>query len=172
MNQQHEYTTILHLDSRHSVRVSDTDFYVPFTGLGTVSIKDAEGNPVGVPNGNLYPGEVFRDVTSVELHALRFESATDTLDVPYVIMDVNELNNNTFSNAPGANRTFAVIHTVHDTFVNKTIKFDYHDKVKYFRPSLSQLNRLTFKLKAPDNTSLQFNGFVSMIFRITHKKPL
>ena len=172
MNYNKEYTSILHLDSRHSVRVSDTDFYVPFTGLGTVSLNDAEGNPIGVPSGNLYPGEVFREVTSVELHALRFESETDTLDVPYVIMDVNELNNNTFSNAPGANRTFAVIHTVHDRFVNKTIKFDYHDKVKYFDPPLSQLSRLTFKLKAPDNTDLVFNGFVSMILRIKHKRPL
>lgn len=170
MNPQ-EYTTILHLDSRHSVRVSDTDFYVPFTGLGTTSMTDANGNPVGVPNGNMYPGEVFREVTSVELHAIRFDGS-DGLNVPYVIMDVNELNNNTFSNVPGANRTFAVIHTTHDTFVNKTIKFDYHDKVKYFKPSLSQLTRLTVKLKAPDNTDLHFNGFVSMILRITHKKPL
>ena len=48
MNHNKEYTSILHLDSRHSVRVSDTDFYVPFTGLGTISLKDAEGNPYRV----------------------------------------------------------------------------------------------------------------------------
>ena len=170
MNQR-EYTTILHLDSRYSVATSDTEFYVPFTGLGTTVRKDADGNPVGVPNGNLYPGEVFRDVTSVELHAIRLEGPNE-LNVPYVIIDVNELNNNTFSNVPGANRAFAVVHTVHDTFVNKTIKFDYHDKVKYFEPPLSQLSRLTFKLKAPDNTTLDFTGFVTMILRIKHKKPL
>ena len=145
-----ETVSILHIDSRHAVRVSDTEFYVPFN----------DG----------YPGESFRDVTNVELHAIRFNGPVNT---PYIVIDVNELNNNTFSNVPWANRTFAVIHTVYDTFTNKTVKFDFHDKVKYFNPPLTSLNRLSFRFLDPTtNVPLDFVGYITMIFRITHKKPL
>lgn len=145
-----ETVSILHIDSRHAVRVSDTDFYVPFN----------DG----------YPGEVFREVTSVELHAIRF---VGPMNEDYVVVDVNELNNNTFSNVPWANRTFAVIHTTHDTFAHKTVKFDFHDKVKYFNPPTTSLNRLSFRFFNPNtNTPLAFEGYITMILRITHKKPL
>lgn len=165
-----EYTTILHVDSRYAVRRSNVDFYVPFTGLGDHALKDADGNFIGVPGGNTAPGEVFRDVTSVELHAIRFDG-TDLTTVPYVIMDVDELNNNTFSNVPQANRSFAVIHTVHDNFNRRTVKFDLNDKVRYFEPALTTLSRLTIRLRTPDGP-LPFDGFVSMIIRIRHKRPV
>ena len=147
-------TKILHVDSRYAERKSNLEFYIPFTGEGT------------------YPGEVFRDIVSVELHMIKFHGTfTDTDDEPYVILDVEELNNTTFSNVPEANRSFAVIHTLHDDF-NKAIKFDYHDKVCYFDPPLNSLNRLSFKFyrkgarAAPIAT---FDGFVTMIFKIVSK---
>lgn len=164
-----EYTTVLHLDSRYAVKTSNVDFYIPFTGVGTAQIVDADGKPISVPQGNTYPGEVFRDVTSVELHAIRFDGSS--LMVPYVIMDVDELNNTTFSNVPAGNRSFAVIHTVHDSF-NRTIKFDYQDKVRFFDPPLNTLGRLTIKFKSHDNTPLNFEGFVSMILKVKHHRPL
>jgi hypothetical protein len=143
-------TKILHVDSRNAERKTALDFYIPFTGEDT------------------YPGEVFRNIVSVELHMIKFHG-TFTTDEPYVILDVEELNNTTFSNVPEANRTFAVIHTLHDNF-NKAIKFDYHDKVCYFDPPLNSLNRLSFKFynkaSAPITT---FDGFVTMIFKIVSK---
>lgn len=145
-----ETVSILHVDSRYAVRTSDTDFYVPFN--------------------NGYPGENFREVTHVELHAIRFNGLVNQ---PYIVIDVNELNNNTFSNVPWANRTFAVIHTTHDTFANKTVKFDFHDKVKHFNPPLTALNRLSFRFLDPNtNVLLDFEGYITMIFRITHMKPI
>lgn len=161
-----EYTTVLHLDSRFAVKTSDVNFYIPFTGLGYSQIVDAKGNSMSVPQGNTFPGEVFKEVTSVELHAIRFEGSD--LVVPYVIMDVDELNNNTFSNVPNGNRSFAVIHTVHESF-NRTVKFDYQDKVKFFEQPMNTLSRLTVHLKSHDGSPLDFVGFVSMIWKIKHK---
>jgi hypothetical protein len=146
-------TKILHVDSRHAVYNKGSnllEFYVPFTGENT------------------YPGEVFRNVVSVELHAIKFDGTfSQHTTEPYVIVDVEELNNTTFSNVPHANRAFAVIHTTHDTF-HKTIKFDYHDKVCYFDPPLNSLNRLSFKFMHNSNNQPidYFDGFVTMIFKI------
>ena len=86
-------------------------------------------------------------------------------------MDVDELNNNTYSNVPAGNRSFAVIHTVHDSF-NRTVKFDYQDKIRFFEPPLNTLSRLTVHFKSHENEPLDFDGFVSMILKIKHNKPL
>lgn len=151
-------TKILHVDSRYAVYTNGDDnkldFYVPFTGEDT------------------YPGEVFRNVVSVELHAIKFQgtfATNDKINEPYIILDVKELNNTTFSNVPDANRSFAVVHTLHDSFNNKTIKFDYHDKVCYFDPPLESLSRLSFKFyhKGAQRTPIDyFDGFVTLIFKI------
>jgi hypothetical protein len=163
------YTTVLHLDSRYAVKTSNVDFYIPFTGLGSAQVVNDDGQAVSVPHGNRCPGEVFREVASVELHAIRFDGTS--LTVPYVIMDVDELNNNTYSNVPAGNRSFAVIHTVHDSF-NRTVKFDYQDKIRFFEPPLNTLSRLTVHFKSHENEPLDFDGFVSMILKIKHNKPL
>jgi hypothetical protein len=147
-------TKILHVDSRYAVHKHGSDvleFYVPFIGENT------------------YPGEVFKNIVSVELHAIKFQGTFgDDNAEPYIVLDIGELNNTTFSNVPEANRAFAVVHTPHDNF-NKLIKFDYHDKVRYFDPPLNSLNRLSFKFYHQGGARKPidyFSGFVTMIFKI------
>lgn len=162
-----EDTHVLHIDSRHAIkRSSDLDFYVPFMGSSTQERED--GHVVM----DMLPGEIFKNVVSVELHAIRFDGTfTKNSSEPYIIMDVDEINNNCFSNAPLANRSFAVIQSndsVHSTLPQ--IKFDHLDKVKTFNPPLSSLNRLTFKfyhgVDANRTPIDYYNGTVSMMFKI------
>lgn len=162
-----EDTHVLHIDSRYAVKRSNLDFYVPFMGSSTTG-------PDGQVVMDMLPGEVFKNVVSVELHAIRFDGTFTKNDrEPYIVMDVEEINNNCFSNAPLANRSFAVIQSndsAHSTLPQ--IKFDHMDKVKVFTPPLSSLNRLSFKfyhggVANANRTPIDyFDGTVSMIFKI------
>ena len=163
-----EDTHVLHIDSRYAIKKSSNlDFYVPFMGSSTI------GSDPTNPTFDMLPGETFKNVVSVELHAIRFDGTfTQNENEPYIIMDVEEINNTCFSNTPLANRSFAVIQSndsPHSTLPQ--IKFDHMDKVKMFTPPLSSLNRLTFKfyhgVPNPNRTPIDyFNGTVSMIFKI------
>lgn len=152
--------SILHIDSRFAERMtpgSNLDFYVPLVGDGVGS-----------------PGETFKQVVSVELQAVHFRgefTSPAEQNEPYVVIDIDELNNNVYSNNPVANRAFAVVHAAggEASVTGRTIRFDRNDQVKHFARPLDSLNRITVRVKvAGAGASPSYHGFVTMILKVVH----
>lgn len=157
---------VLFIDSRYTWNVNpdkaNVDFYLPFNKAFN--------------SGGLVPGltpEVFRNVKSVELCAITFPTAyANETKEPYVILDIDELNERVISNVPGGDHKFAIIFTEESTSqTTKMIKgYDFDRKIRYFDPPMSILGRLSFKfLSGKTQELIEDYGPITMTFKITTK---
>lgn len=169
------------IDNRYNTNAgtSNVDFVSQFN-INTELNKDttrylANGSPN--PNyGSVLAGQTvpnytsfgsFKNVTSVELKGL---SIQNTNSHPYIVLDIQELNNRLYSNVPVVNQSFCVIYCEENKRFIKGSDFD--NKIIHFNPPLSELNRLTIKLKQATGTNdtnvfIEDPGLVTMIFEIT-----
>lgn len=176
---------VLFIDSRFAnVRKSNVEFSVIFNGENEErSIVDSVGG--GFPVLGVYncPGEVFRNVTSVELTSFTI-STTNNLSHDatehYIVMDIDELNSRIVSNVPHVNGTFAVLFYNNNASAGSVqlIKGqDFDQKIRVFDNPLDSLSRLTFKIKAARGYGVplswpideRFEGYFTMIFKIKTK---
>lgn len=115
------------------------------------------------------PGVLFKNVTSVELVGISIKNDGLTSE-PYVILDIEELNNRIHSNVPTANRTFGVLYLDNTSTHTQYIKGqDFDAKVRTFNPPLDSLSRLTVRLLSGNPSSpldASYDGYLTMIFKI------
>ena len=109
----------------------------------------------------------FKNVMSIELKGI---SIQNTNNHPYIVLDIKEINNRVFSNVPVVNQSFCVIYCEENKRFIKGSDFD--NKIVHFNPPLSDLSRLTIKLKQATGTGetnvyIEDPGLVTMIFEIT-----
>lgn len=94
----------------------------------------------------------FERVQSVELKALSFPKIADE----YVIMDVEELNDERLLSSNAANRSFAVMYFDNSTLANGVMQpmkgYDFYQKDIAFNPIIPSLGRLTVKFLKRDGS--------------------
>tara|TARA_Y100000816_G_C26082594_1_gene570818 strand:- start:894 stop:1436 length:543 start_codon:yes stop_codon:yes gene_type:complete len=109
-------------------------------------------------NGDKYTSfGSFKNVASVELKGISInyidtDTGTDATRSTYIILDIEELNNRVNSNVPMVNSTFCTIYCEEGKRFIKGSDFD--NKTVYFNPPLSELSRLTIKVKRIDDSDL------------------
>ena len=171
---------ILFIDSRFaSIRKSSTEFSVVMNGENVETQSASPSTVLGTYN---CPGEIFRNVVSVELTSLTMSTTNNLSDQNaehYVVLDIDELNNRVISNVPHANGTFAVLfYNNDDTNSVCLIKGqDFDQKIRVFDTPLDSLSRLTFNIKparAYGTPTMHpigdtFDGYFTMIFKIKTK---
>jgi hypothetical protein len=150
---------ILFIDSRNAQHIkSNVEFSVLFNENAT------------------FPGEIYKNVVSVELTGISIQNDNLTTE-PYVILDIEELNNRINSNVPLAHKSFCIIYL--DTTVTslssssthtQLIKGqDFDAKIRNFIQPLDSLSRLTIRILTGNPASPinpNYMGFVTMIFKI------
>ena len=123
------------------------------------------------------PGEIYKNVISVELTGFSIYTHTGSAPItsePYIVLDIEELNNRIRSNVQTANRAFCVMYVnpsqIETQPMVQYIKGqDFDTKIKMYNPPLNSLSRLTIRLlSGNDNSPINpdFAGFVTMIFKI------
>lgn len=119
------------------------------------------------------PGEIYKNVISVELTGFSIYTNNGSAPLtsePYIVVDIDELNNRIRSNVQTANRSFCVMYVNPSQSNVQYIKGqDFDTKIRIYNPPLNSLSRLTIRLlsgndKSPINPD--FAGFVTMIFKI------
>lgn len=165
----------LFVDSRFAtVRKSATEFSVLMNGENK-EIDPSNNNVLGTYND---PGEIFRNVVSVELTAFTVSTTTglSANDAEhYLVLDIDELNNRVLSNVPISNHAFAIMYYKPNENNAQLIKgYDFDPKIRKFDTPLDSLSRLTFHIHparaygTPNAYSISenFNGYFTMIFKI------
>lgn len=167
---------VLFIDSRFAhVRKSPTEFSVIFNGEN-VEYKTGTDEILGRYNN---PGEVFRNVISVELTSFTMSTSANLSSNDaehYIVMDVNELNNRVVSNVPHANGSFAVLfyNNIRTGSVQLIKGQDFDQKIRTFENPLDSLSRMTFNIKPARAYGVdgmypvheKFDGYFTMIFKI------
>lgn len=167
---------ILFIDSRFAnVRKSPTEFSVIFNGEN-IEQKTGTQEILGRYNN---PGEVFRNVVSVELTSFTMSTSANLSannEEHYIVMDVNELNNRVVSNVPHANGSFAILfyNNTRTGYVQLIKGQDFDQKIRTFENPLDSLSRLTFNIKPARAYGVDgmypvhdnFDGYFTMIFKI------
>lgn len=150
----------LFIDSRFRDFGSNVDFSVIFN------------NATATHTGG-YPTQIFKNVVSVELTSFSVPAYyANTSGQPYLILDIEELNNRVHSNVPSVNQSFGIIYVDKDDGgSHKFIKgHDYDEKVRRFSPPISSLSRLTIKLRNPyTGAVINDEGCTTYTFKITTK---
>lgn len=170
---------ILFIDSRFAnVRKSSTEFSVIFNGENVERSATDDGVVLGTYNN---PGEVFRNVMSVELTSFTMSTNANLSyndEEHYVVVDINELNNRVVSNVPHANGSFAILFYNNNNTQPHSVQLikgqDFDQKIRVFDNPLDSLSRLTFDIKparaygAPTMYPIHenFEGYFTMIFKI------
>lgn len=120
-----------------------------------------------------FPGEVYKNVISVELTGFSIRTDEDSAPLsmdPYIILDIEELNNRIRSNVQTANRAFCIIYVNPSQPNVQYIRGqDFDTKIRRYNPPLDSLSRLTVRILSGNGdspTNPDFVGFFTMIFKI------
>ena len=146
----------LFIDSRFaSESVSNVDFIVNF--LNTNTNKVPKHGP-------------YKNVSSIEFTSITIQGQCLTdINEQYIVLSIEELDDRLHSNTPSADHAFCTI--LFDNIQNNTIRAvkgsDFDNKIKYFNPPLSSLNRLTIKLiNGNTGESIPDHGYITLGFTI------
>lgn len=121
---------------------------------------------------NTYPGEIYKNVVSVEMTAVSFVNGNtlSTGDEHYFVLDIDELRNRIRSNTKNGNRAFATIYYDPSKTGLQLIKgHDFDVKTMVFNPPLSSLSRFSFQIRSGNDTvpiNSSYNGYFTMMFKI------
>ena len=140
----------LFIDSRNAhIKKSNIDFAILLNG------------------DDMYPGDAYKNVVSVELTAMTITNVDPLKNEPYIVLDIAELNNRVYSNVPIAHQCFAIILIDHSSTTNTQMirGTDFDEKIVTFDTPLSTLSRLSIKITGK-SIPIDYDGYFTMIFKI------
>lgn len=164
--QHNDYNSVYSNPQQFSTQQEPDIEYEKVDHYLTVSSKDRDTSQS--PSESNYMvnfQQEFKNIHSIELIQAIIPDKNDVTSEPYLLLQVEELENIMVSNDRNVSDAFAILQLCRPTTTGAFINIDkriHENVVKYFKTPKSTLSRMTIKITDCDGTLFDFGGVNSL----------